>query len=292
MQQNYFIVVLAHSLRGKLRRVRVPLTMVYAVMALAVFGCFSIFGFVTSYARMAWKVANYNALRSEVESLRARYQKLQKVSNQTNQQVASLEMFANEVSIAYGIKQKLEGPEGIATEGVLTPSFPESLAAYRVLRSYHTPANQFARRFHVNVLPGIWPVEGRLMGGYGERTDPFSGEGAMHTGVDISAPPGTPVRATADGLVTFADWYSGYGQLVIVDHGGGCETYYAHLSRFSVVEGQEVRRGDQVGAVGSTGRVTAPHLHYEVRFGGAPVNPYRYLARAGVVQMVKKDFPF
>ncbi len=292
MQQNYFILVLAHSLRGKLRRIRVPLTVVYAVMALALLGCFSIFGFISSYARMAWKVANYNALRSEVDALRARYQKLQKVTNQTNQQMASLEMFASEVSIAYGIKQKLEGPAGIAEEGRLLPTFSDSVAAYRVLRSYHGSENSFVRRFHTNVQPSIWPVEGRLMGGFGERTDPFSGEGAMHTGVDISAPTGTPVRATADGVVTFAAWYSGYGQLVIVNHGGGYETYYAHLSRFTVVEGEEVRRGDQVGAVGSTGRVTAPHLHYEVRIGGAPVNPHTYLARAGVVQMVKKDFPF
>jgi murein DD-endopeptidase MepM/ murein hydrolase activator NlpD len=292
MQQNYFILVLAHSLRGKLRRVRVPIKLVYAVMALALLGCISIFGFVSSYARMAWKVANYNALRNEVEALRTRYQRLQKVTNQTNQQMASLEMFANEVSIAYGIKQKLEGPAGIASEGRLLPTYSDSVAAYRVLRSYHGTENNFARRWHTNVQPSIWPVEGRLMGGFGERTDPFSGEGAMHTGVDISAPTGTLVRTTADGIVTFAGWKSGYGQLVIVDHGGGFETYYAHLSRFAVVDGQEVRRGDQVGAVGTTGRVTAPHLHYEVRIAGAPVNPHTYLAKAGVVQMVKKDFPF
>jgi murein DD-endopeptidase MepM/ murein hydrolase activator NlpD len=292
MQQNYFILVLAHSLRGKLRRVRVPIKLVYAVMALALLGCISIFGFISSYARMAWKVANYNALRNEVEALRTRYQRLQKVTNQTNQQMASLEMFANEVSIAYGIKQKLEGPAGIASEGRLLPTYSDSVAAYRMLRSYHGAENNFARRWHTNVQPSIWPVEGRLMGGFGERTDPFSGEGAMHTGVDISAPSGTPVCATADGIVTLAAWSNGYGQLVVVDHGGGFETYYAHLSRFAVVEGQEVRRGEQVGAVGSTGRVTAPHLHYEVRIGGAPVNPHTYLARAGVVQMVKKDFPF
>jgi murein DD-endopeptidase MepM/ murein hydrolase activator NlpD len=292
MQQNYFILVLAHSLRGKLRRVRVPLKVVYVVMALALFGCISIFGFISSYARMAWKVANYNALRSEVEALRVRYQHLQKVSNQTNQQMASLEMVANEVSIAYGIKQKLEGPAGITAEGRLLPTYSDSVAAYRVLRTYHGVGNNFARRWHTNVQPSIWPVEGRLMGGFGERTDPFSGEGAMHTGVDISAPTGTPVRTTADGIVTFAGWFSGYGQLVVVDHGGGYETYYAHLSRFTVVDGQDVRRGEQVGAVGSTGRVTAPHLHYEVRIGGAPVNPHTYLAKAGVMQMVKKDFPF
>jgi murein DD-endopeptidase MepM/ murein hydrolase activator NlpD len=292
MQQNYFILVLAHSLRGKLRRIRVPLTVVYAVVALALLGCFSIFGFISSYARMAWKVANYNALRKEVDTLRTRYQRLQKVVNQTDQQMASLEMFANEVSIAYGIKQKLEGPAGIGQEGRLVPTFPESLAEFRYLRGYHGAENTFVRRWHTNIQPSIWPVEGRLMGGYGERTDPFSGEGAMHTGVDISATTGTPVLTTADGMVAFAGWSSGYGQLIVVDHGNNIETYYAHLSRFGVVEGQEVRRGDAIGAVGSTGRVTAPHLHYEVRLGGAPVNPHPYLARAGVMQMVRKDFPF
>jgi murein DD-endopeptidase MepM/ murein hydrolase activator NlpD len=292
MQQNYFIVVLAHSVRGKLRRIHVPLTAVYAVMALAFLGCFSVFGFVSSYARMAWKVANYNALRKEVDALRTRYQKLQKVVNQTDRQMASLQLFANEVSIAYGIKQKLEGPQGIAAEGRLVPTVPESLAEYKVLRNYSGAQTKFASRWHTNVQPSIWPVEGRLMGAFGARTDPFSGEGAWHTGVDISAPTGTSVVTTADGIVTYAGWSNGYGRLIIVDHGNGMETYYAHLSRFSVVEGQEVRRGEQIGAVGSTGRSTAPHLHYEVRQGGAPMNPYHYLAKAGVVELVKKDFPF
>jgi murein DD-endopeptidase MepM/ murein hydrolase activator NlpD len=292
MQQNYFIVVLAHSLRGKLRRIQVPLTMVYAVLVLAVFGCFSIFGFVSSYARMAWKVSNYNTLRKQADAMRARYQNLQKVVNQTNQQMASLQLFADEVSIAYGIKQKLEGPPGIASEGRLVPTYRQSLAEYRFLRNYGGTDASFAGRWHVNVQPSIWPVEGRLEGAFGERIDPFSGEGAWHTGVDIAAPTGTPVRATADGTVTFAGWSNGYGRLIILDHGNGMTTYYAHLSRFNVVEGQEVRRGQQIGAVGSTGRTTAPHLHYEVRQGGAPMNPYHFLAKAGVVQMAKKDFPF
>jgi murein DD-endopeptidase MepM/ murein hydrolase activator NlpD len=240
---------------------------------------------------MAWKVANYNALRTEVDALRTRYQKLQKVVNQTNQQMASLELLASEVSLAYGFKQRLEGPPGIAAESRLVPTFGESVQAYTSLRNYGH-GNGFARRFHTNVQPSIWPLEGRLMCGYGERTDPFSGEGAMHAGVDIAAITGTPVHATADGIVAFAGWSSGYGRLVVVDHGNGIETYYAHLSRLGVLEGQEVRRGEQIADSGSTGRVTAPHLHYEVRMGGAPMNPYHYLAKAGVVQLVKKDFPF
>src|ERR1700743_3993880 len=91
MKQEYFVVVLAHSLRGRLRRIHIPHQAVYVVLALALFGCVSVFGFVASYARMAWKVANYNALRREADQLRSRYQNLQKVVSQTNEQLASLE---------------------------------------------------------------------------------------------------------------------------------------------------------------------------------------------------------
>jgi murein DD-endopeptidase MepM/ murein hydrolase activator NlpD len=280
MKQEYFVVVLAHSLHGRLRRIHVPHQAVYAILVLAVFGCFSVFGFVASYARMAWKVANYNALRGEADALRARYRNLEKEVSQTHQQLASLELYAREVSMAYGIKQKLEGPSDISAEGKLVPTFAESLEDYNFLRSASTLSLQsrYAVRMRMISTPSLWPVEGRLMGAFGRRADPFSGEGSeFHTGVDISAAPGTPVRSTADGIVVSSGWSGGYGRLVVVDHGGGTETYYAHLSRFYVQTGQEVRRGELVGAVGATGRVTAPHLHYEVRIGGAPVNPYRYL---------------
>lgn len=292
MKQQYFILVLAHSLHGRLRRIHIPHQVVYVILALAMVGGFSIFGFVSSYARMAYKVANYNSLRKEADQLRARYQNLQKVMNQTNEQLASLEMFANEVSAAYGIKQKLEGPNDIASEGKLVPTFSESLAEYNYLRSSNLSRSSYARRWHLNTKPSIWPVDGRLMSSFGERIDPFSGEGVLHKGVDISAPIGTPVRASADGIVTFADRFGGYGRLVIVDHGNGFETYYAHLSRIVVIEGQEIRQGEFVGAVGASGRVTAPHLHYEVRIAKTPVNPYRYLMATTQVHQVKAEFPF
>src|ERR1044072_3650498 len=127
MKQEYFVVVLAHSLRGRLRRVHIPHQAVYVILALALLGCFSVFGFVASYARMAWKVANYNALKREADGLRTRYQSLQKVVSETNQQLASLQLYAKEVTLAYGIKQKLEGPSDISSEGRLIPSFAESV---------------------------------------------------------------------------------------------------------------------------------------------------------------------
>src|SRR2546422_11527137 len=123
MRQQYFILVLAHSLHGRLRRIHIPHQFLYFVLGLAFVGSFSIFGFVSSYARMAWKVANYNSLRREADELRTRYQNLQKVVNQANEQLASLEMMANEVSVAYGIKQKIEGPADITAAGKLGPAF-------------------------------------------------------------------------------------------------------------------------------------------------------------------------
>jgi murein DD-endopeptidase MepM/ murein hydrolase activator NlpD len=297
MKQEYFVVVLAHSLRGRLRRIHIPHQAVYAILAFALLGCFSLFGFVASYARMAWKVANYNALRREADTLRSRYQSLEHLVSQKNDQLASLQLYAKEVTIAFGIKQKLEGPADIMAEGKLVPSYSESIEDYDFLRkaSMIGIGSKASWRSRLS-RPNLWPVEGRLiLSSYGQRLDPFSGEGAFHKGVDISAPSGMPVRAAADGIVVHAEFASGgYGRLVVIDHGGGIQTYYAHLSKFYVKAGQEVRAGETVGAVGSSGRVTAPHLHYEVRLGGAPVNPYNYLAKAKVFQAIpeQKDFRF
>ena len=297
MKQEYFVVVLAHSLRGRLKRIHIPHQAVYVVLALALLGGISVFGFVASYARMAWKVANYNALKREADALRVRYQNLQKVVSQTDRQLASLETYANEVSIAYGIKQKLEGPSDIAAQGKLIPSFAESVQDYDFLRSANALAllSSPARRIRpVASIPNLWPVDGRLIGGFGPRQDPFSGEGSeFHKGVDISGIVGTPVHVTADGIVRFAEMESTFGRLVVIDHGGGIETWYAHMSRLYVHTGQEVRRGELIGAVGVTGRVTAPHLHYEVHVNGRPMNPYQYLANASVLrQVAKSEFTF
>jgi murein DD-endopeptidase MepM/ murein hydrolase activator NlpD len=297
MKQEYFVVVLAHSLRGRLRRIHIPHQAVYAVLALALLGSVSVFGFVASYARMAWKVANYNALKREADVLRVRYQNLQKVVSQTDRQLASLETYANEVSMAYGIKQKLEGPSDIMAQGKLVPSFAESVQDYDFLRSADALLllSSPSRRLKTTAsMPNLWPIDGRLIGSFGGRQDPFTGEGyEFHPGVDISGAIGTPIHVTADGIVRFADQYSGYGRRVVVDHGGGVETWYGHMSKLYVHTGQEVRRAELIGEVGMSGRVTAPHLHYEVRVNGRPMNPYQYLANANSIhQVAKNEFNF
>ncbi len=127
-------------------------------------------------------------------------------------------------------------------------------------------------------IPSRMPVDGaRLSSGYGMRNHPVLRRRRAHKGVDLAAPTGTPIYATADGIVGRADWFSSYGLYISIDHGADLETRYAHMSRLAVAAGDRVKKGDVIGYVGSTGRSTGPHLHYEVRVDGVAVNPIPYM---------------
>jgi murein DD-endopeptidase MepM/ murein hydrolase activator NlpD len=128
-------------------------------------------------------------------------------------------------------------------------------------------------------VPTLWPIMGPITSSFGQREDPIlgNGEGEFHTGIDISAPNGVPIRATGDGVVQTAEMSGGYGREVVIDHGHGVETVYGHMSGFAVVAGQTVLRGQVIGYVGHSGRTTGSHLHYEVRIRNTPVNPHKYL---------------
>jgi murein DD-endopeptidase MepM/ murein hydrolase activator NlpD len=143
--------------------------------------------------------------------------------------------------------------------------------AYKVERFFDSQRSLLAS------TPAIWPVRGWVTSSFGQRISPFTGMLQMHEGIDIAARVGTPVKAAADGVVIYSGWKSEFGKFVTVDHGYGYRTRYGHLSRLYVTTGQKVKRGEALGAVGSTGRSTGPHLHYEVKVRGLPVNPKTYL---------------
>ena len=127
--------------------------------------------------------------------------------------------------------------------------------------------------------PSIWPAHGWLTGTFGGRSDPFTGEPGFHQGIDISTEKGQPVYATADGAVDFAAYTGDYGNLIVLKHGFGLSTRYGHLSAFAVKPGQTVKRGDVIGYVGSTGRSTGAHLHYEILANGKLINPLQLLTQ-------------
>ena len=143
--------------------------------------------------------------------------------------------------------------------------------AYKVERFFDSQRSLLAS------TPTIWPVRGWITSSFGQRMSPFTGRLQMHEGLDIAARPGTPVKASAEGVVIYSGWKSDFGKLVTIDHGYGYRTRYGHMSKIYVKNGQRVKRGDTLGAVGSTGRSTGPHLHYEVKVRGLPVNPKTYL---------------
>lgn len=284
MNHQCLILEFAHSMHGRVKRIQITYKSLAYVCCtfclLTLLAC----GLVSSYLRMSWQVSNYNQLRTDFERLRGRYQELQRVSRQHNEQMASLETLANEVTVAYGIN---EPPQSAASkplnsENPLIPNVKESIEEYNFLKAanYSSIYHQYAYRWQSHTQPSLWPVNGLLSSSFGGRSDPFSGEGVFHTGIDLVAPSGTPVRATADGVVTTASWSGAYGKLVIINHGNGLDTYYAHLSQFLIVPGQEVRRGEVIALSGGTGRATGPHMHYEVRLHGTPINPYKYLAKS------------
>ena len=127
-------------------------------------------------------------------------------------------------------------------------------------------------------VPSRMPLESaRVSSGYGMRDHPVLRKRARHNGIDLAAPTGTPIYATADGTIERANWFSSYGNYIQIDHGNAIETRFGHLSRIVVSDGQKVHKGDLIGYVGSTGRSTGPHLHYEVRIAGKPVDPRPFM---------------
>jgi len=289
LSKRFYILFVARGDDGQLRKIRIPVRYLYVLAAGAIIGVLSLTGIASSYVRMLLKVSHYNELRAQKEGLENSYNRLEQVAKERDIQVASLGSLANEVSSMYGLK-----PEPMlaanSVSGVADEQISSSLDRFYTLRSTAlsgaaavgislgltrnaTPAD-WAR---ANSVPSLWPVEGPITGPFGERTDPFNGEGAFHCGVDISASFGQPVIAPAEGMVVFADLRSGYGRAITIDHGHGISTRYGHLASFAVAPGQQVHRGDTIGYVGLSGRSTGPHLHYEVRINDTPVNPHKFL---------------
>ncbi len=295
MRKRFYILFVARGEDGQLRKIPIPVHYLYVLVVGAAIGGLSLTGIASSYLRMLLKVSHFNELRTQKEELKNRYTHLEQVAQERDIQVASLGSLASEVSSLYGLKTD---PILTPTDTVQDAQVSSSLDRLYTLKDTAlsgaastgislgltrnvTPADWL----RANSAPNLWPVEGPVTGSFGERIDPFNGEGAFHSGVDISASYGQAVIAPADGIVIFADFMGGYGRAIALDHGHAITTRYGHLASFAVAIGQYVHRGDTIGYVGLSGRSTGPHLHYEVRINDTPVNPHKYLrttlARAG-----------
>jgi murein DD-endopeptidase MepM/ murein hydrolase activator NlpD len=289
LRKRFYIMLVARNSEGELLKIPIPLHYLYVFIAGALIGMLTITGMAGSYARMVMKTQRYNELRTEKEALKSRYSQLELIAQENQLQAESLSSLAGEVSALYGLKPdpafQQDDPASASIEQfyALKNTAMTGVASIGIGMDMNAETTRDWAR--VASGPTLWPVEGRITAGFGERTDPFNGEGAFHRGVDISSPYGTRVIAPADGVVQYADFINGYGRAIIVQHGQGVSTLYGHLSGFGVSPGQIVHRGDTLGYVGISGRSTGPHLHYEVRIFNTPVNPYKYL-RFTVTQQI------
>lgn len=234
-------------------------------------------GFGWAFFSTARQDRQYRLALAENERLRSATSVLHKRLDGVAKQLSDFEARTRRLAIVAGLSDSVRtGLGGPSTPGERAADFSGQSA--QLSSQLSLLENQFSRRSElIASTPTVWPVHGAVNSGFGVRPDPFTGLPAYHEGVDISTPRSEPVLATADGIVLRSGWAGEYGKAIAIAHGDRYETLYGHLEETLVTEGQKVHRGDRVGLVGSTGRSTAPHLHYEVHVDGHAVNPLEYI---------------
>ena len=275
--KKYNTIIFVPHARARFRQLTISNRLLAAVAGGSV--CLLVAGLVFGWAffTSARRDRQYRLVMAENSRLRATTATLHQRLDGISKQLSDFEARTRRLAIVAGLADTVRGGLG----GPAAEPLPSSdLAGESALVSSRLSLleNQFSRRFElVASTPTVWPVHGAVNSGFGIRPDPFTGQPAFHEGVDISTARSEPVFATADGVVMRSGWAGEYGKAIALAHGDRYETVYGHLEETLVAEGQKVHRGDRVGLVGSTGRSTAPHLHYEVRVDGHPVNPLEYI---------------
>ena len=243
---------------------------------------------VIHYYRMNDRLGDFTQMEKEVDFLKKREQEWRLSAKRLNDRIATLQVTSDKLRILSGWDtDSLGGVGGPAREvnPVLSLSprdFSKHFKAMdrrsitlatelRDLQDYYT-----TREILSAATPSIVPAVGYPSDRYGYRTDPFTKQRSFHPGIDITAPKGTKVVATADGMVVYAGRKLNYGRVITIEHKFGMSTRYGHLDKFNVKVGQSVKKGDIIGYVGTTGRTTGSHLHYEVRLRNQPLNPQRF----------------
>lgn len=271
-----FIVARTSRSRSQIRRICIHRRWLkVATVSISVVICAALYGLYG-----AFREAQHLRIEEENTRLRVENEKQRRQLNNLKTRVDAIEDTSRRLAESAGVSEATNLNNVHGTGGPSVPmdaaniAIVEARAAHleEELRTYENALRERAR------IPSIWPVEGELTDGFGGRHDPFGGGSSeFHAGQDIATAWGMPVVAAGDGMVVFAGAQNGYGQVVIIDHGGGLTTRYGHLSKIETVLGQQIMRGGLIGRVGSTGRSTGPHLHYEVRINDEPVSPNSYL---------------
>ena len=287
------ILILSRSVDAPARKYRVS-NLVLSAVSMALLVLIASFTLSTLHYYHMWKQAtDHQNLKAEADQLRKENETFRLSARQLSEKISSLEITSKKLEILSGLDIGSLGGVGgpsIYDNPLLNLDRRALIRHFRSLERKRISLDSTLRQLQevyntrtslMAATPAIMPVHGYPSGGFGYRMDPLNGQRDFHPGIDISAPRGNKVKATADGVVSFARRNVGYGKLVRLEHPFGISTRYGHLDRFTVKTGQRVKKGDIIGYVGSTGRSTGPHLHYEVRINGQPLNPLRFFRDVG-----------
>jgi murein DD-endopeptidase MepM/ murein hydrolase activator NlpD len=284
----YTLIVVPHA-KARFRRFQVSVKLIKWVGAVSATLAVVFLASAVHYARIAVEVHELRRLRAENRALLTKTLEYEQNAGKIQLKLDYLQKMVAKLGVMAGLEQTLPDPSvggvgGVPGVEALAPTIdPTALKAMdRSLSDLTERSNKLTTFYQdQSVLlastPSIWPVRGYLSAGFGNRIDPFTGQRDFHAGIDISTPIGTRIHAPADGVVVSAGVKGAYGNAITIDHGFGIATQYGHLASFNVKPGQRVRRGDVIGFVGSTGRSTAPHLHYEVWVRDQAQNPIHYI---------------
>ncbi len=239
------------------------------------------------YYQMWERSSDFEAVQERLELLHNDHEKVRVKTKQLSERLSSMEVAAQKLRVMTGLDMDGLGGVGGPAANDLEVFFDEKslLDQLNSLEKKSISLREELRKFQeyykdrsilLSATPSIMPVIGYPSGRFGMRRDPFTGNRSFHPGLDLSAPVGSKVIATADGVVRFAGRQLNYGKLVKIEHRFGLTTRYGHLKESAVKRGQVIRKGDVIGYVGATGRATGPHVHYEVRLNGRSLNPLRF----------------
>ena len=289
MDKRYSTIIFVPHARAKFRKMKVSHRLLFSIVSLVTSSlCLSTF-FSVQYFTSLSQTHELSKLQTENRDLQAANEQFSKSVESLRTQLRTVEDRTRKLAIIAGISTLDEtsqgGVGGLRQSDDGNPYRDDvdkmSFRSHRVERDLSVLEQKFVAQAQLlSSTPSIAPVRGILTDGFGGRSDPFTGEPGTHNAIDISSALGQAVRAPADGIVVKSEWANGYGNVVYLSHGYGYSTRYGHLSSFAVRPGARVKRGDVIGYVGSTGRSTGPHLHYEVRLNNNPVNPLEYILNA------------
>ncbi len=300
MDNKFFTILIVPEKVAKVRRLQLPrrLLQISGALGIALF-LFSIY-LMVDYINAKNKMGEFRNLREEAKNQKIQIRQFASKIDDLEREMTRLRQFDTKLRIITNLEKPMRGAKGLGIGGssreleqsLLSPGIRQellisrmnhelerlkdetSLQEQRFIELHELLENQ---RSLLASTPSVWPTRGWITSGFGYRIYPFTGEKKMHDGLDIATARGTTIIAPAEGIVTFVGTEGTYGKMLLVNHGYGLVTCYGHCSEIFVKPGQKVKRGEKIAAVGDTGISTGPHLHYEVRVNGVPVDPENYL---------------